>query len=403
MSKNIEKIYKKSIEQIVPNVLDDIFAQNVLPMEKEDDIICQGDKKKEKHKRNQIYLSAISMVAAAIFLLFLYDKTVVVTRIIIDVNPSFEVQLNKEGHVKKVIGINNDAQNILSQITFPDNNLKNTIEKLIRAINKNGYFKDKTAVLVSVQNNQINAAANMEKTIKKQIKNLCKNSDTNPHIYTQSIENNKEIQEVAQNYHISNGRATLICKILKKDSSWNIENLASMTIEELLDSVEQKGMKVSDILEKSKKKTVSNKTKNNKTKEKKNKVTPSPDVKTKKKNAQEIDTTKIDATVKPDKKEEKTDNSKNNTTKSKDNNKNKKDKDKKREKNPSSQDSDKTNYKDQEKKREKKKPDEENLSEAPFDDAEKRPPKDKEDLNEEHPTRDKRDGRDNKNGDHKKN
>lgn len=250
MSKNIENIYINSIEQIVPDVLDNILAQDVVPMEREDDIIGQTIKNKKTPKRNRTFLCAISVAVAAIFLLFLHNRSVIETRIIIDVNPSFEVQLNKQGQVKKVIGINKDAQNILEKITFTDENLNNTIEKLIKTMDENGYFKNKTAVLVSVQNKQKNTALHIENTIKKQIKNLCKNSETNPIIYTQSIENNKEIQKVAQNYHISNGRATLIYKMLKKDNSWKMEDLSSMTIDELLDAAKKKDVKISEILEK---------------------------------------------------------------------------------------------------------------------------------------------------------
>lgn len=404
MSKNIEKIYKNSIEQIVPDILDNILAQDVVPMEREDDIICQTIKNKKNPKRNRTFLCAISVAVAAIFLLFLHNRSVIETRIIIDVNPSFEVQLNKQGQVKKVIGINKDAQNILEKITFTDENLNNTIEKLIKTMDENGYFKNKTAVLVSVQNKQKNTALHIENTIKKQIKNLCKNSETNPIIYTQSIENNKEIQKVAQNYHISNGRATLIYKMLKKDNSWKIEDLSSMTIDELLDAAKKKDVKISEILEKNERKTTTQ-PKKEKTEKKKKKVTPSPDTKTKKKNAQQTDNTEIDVTIKPSKKEKKPDNKEDAKTNSEDAKEKKKDKEKKKENNSSPHDTGKTDHKNKENKREKKKPDEgkENPSVTPFNAPEKQSPEDKENKKEEHPPRDRRDDGDNKNKEHEKN
>ena len=54
----------------------------------------------------------------------------------------------------------------------------------------------------------------------------------------------KEITEVAKKYNISTGRATFIYNMTKTNADWNVDDLASMTIEELVSSVKKKGVTV---------------------------------------------------------------------------------------------------------------------------------------------------------------
>lgn len=411
MSKNIEKLYEKAIDQVVPDVLDEILVQNIVPMEKEDAIICPI-KEQKSHKKNHTYLSFVGVAVAAMFLFFLYNRTVVETRIIIDINPSFEVQLNKQGQVKQVIGINKDAQNMLVQINFTDKDLDSTIKKLIETLDENGCFKEETAVLLSVQNKKEETALYMEKKLKKQIKQLCNNIETKPIIYTQSVGIDKEIQEVAENYHISQGRATFIYNMVKKDSTWKVEELASMTIEELVNSVKKKGVNISDILEK-----------NDKTKEtstaskkdtKKNIIKPTS---TPHKNIKENDKKQekdiINATKKPSQKKKQQDNNYDDKITSEDENDKKQNQDKKgqkhnqdkkKDKSLSTPKPDKADYEDDDnrKKENDNKGEKENHSTTPPSDTEEHPERGKHNGTEEHQDQGGRDGQDGRDTDHRK-
>lgn len=409
MSKNIEKLYEKAIDQVVPDVLDEILVQNIVPMEKEDAIICPM-KEQKSHKKNHTYLSFVGVAVAAMLLFFLYNRTVVETRIIIDINPSFEVQLNKQGQVKQVIGINKDAQNMLVQINFTDKDLDSTIKKLIETLDENGCFKEETAVLLSVQNKKEETALYMEKKLKKQIKQLCNNIETKPIIYTQSVGIDKEIQEVAENYHISQGRATFIYNMVKKDSTWKVEELASMTIEELVNSVKKKGVDVSDILEKNNKTKETNSTSKD-TKKNITKQTSTPDKNTKE-NDKKQEEDKINATKKPSQKKKQQDNNNNNdkTTsedeKDKKQNNDKKDKqqnrDKKKDKILSTSNPDKSDYKDDDNRKKEHEGEKENHPTTPPSDTEEHPERGKHNGTEEHQDQGRRDGQDGRDTDHRK-
>lgn len=296
---NVEELYEKAIDQITPNVLDQILEQDIVPMKAEDAILSQ-EKKKEGQRKMGAYLSVLGVAVAAMLLLFLYNRSVVETSITIDVNPSFEIQLNRQEKVKKVIAINEDAQKIVEQVDFTDKDLDSTMEKLMDAMDADGYFNKKAAVLVSVQNKKEETAQKIEKKVRKKMRRLCENSKKMPVIYTQSVRTDKEIDEIARNYHISKGRATFICNMTKRDSDWKVEDLASMSIEELVVAVKQKGVKVSEILEKGgTQKTAATTTKDAKDKKEiKNKATETPE-KVKNVDEKEADTAKIKATKKP--------------------------------------------------------------------------------------------------------
>lgn len=255
MSKQIDKMYEKAIEHITPDILNNILEHEIVPMTEVDDIIRQ-DKTKiniKNEKRVSPIIGMIGMVVAAMFLLFIYNRQLVDTVITIDVNPSFEIQLNKKEEVKKIIAINEDAKKIIKQADISDKKLEVVIEELIVIMQDTGYLKQEAAVLVSVQNKNKDIVQSMKAKIEGKIKNICKEEQIEPVILTQSMEKDKEVEGVAEDYHISKGRAKFICNMAKEGDDWTVEQLASMTIEELVTSAQEKDVNISDILEKQEK------------------------------------------------------------------------------------------------------------------------------------------------------
>lgn len=249
MLKSIEQRYESAIKQMTPDLLEHILSQDIIPMKEEDEIIQQSSNNKSR-KRQVAFLSAMGVVAAAVFLMFFINRNIVVTSISLDVNPSFEIQLNKKDEVKRVIGVNTDGKKVVEQAGLKDKNLEETIEELMLVLEHNGYLKSESAVLVSVQNKKEENAQNIEKKLKKQIKEICDNSPNKPKVYAQLVGEDRKVEEIAKSYHISKGRATFIYNMVEKNSEWKVEELASMSIEELVKSAEEKGVKVSEILEK---------------------------------------------------------------------------------------------------------------------------------------------------------
>ncbi|CDE45095.1 putative uncharacterized protein [Clostridium sp. CAG:411] len=245
MSKKIEDMYVHAMEQITPDVLDTVLQQK----ERQTDYSYVPQQPMTKKRRIAPLTSLAGIAIAAVFFLFFYNKLAIETIVTIDVNPSFEVQLNRQGEVRKITGVNKDGKEIVDQLTHKSKNLNTTIDSLLTQLDKKGYFSEKTAILVSVQNKQEKTATAVEKTVKKHMKQVCKQQNQNAVIYTQLVSTKKEITEVAKKYNISTGRATFIYNMTKTNADWNVDDLASMTIEELVSSVKKKGVTVSDILE----------------------------------------------------------------------------------------------------------------------------------------------------------
>ncbi len=245
MSKKIEDMYVHAMEQITPDVLDTVLQQE----ERQTDYSCIPQQSMTKKRRIAPLASLAGIAIAAVFFLFFYNKLAIETIVTIDVNPSFEVQLNRQGEVRKITGVNKDGKEIVEQLTHKSKNLNTTIDSLLTQLDKKGYFSEETAILVSVQNKQEKTATAVEKAVKKHMKQVCKQQKQNAVIYTQLVSTKKEITEVAKKYNISAGRATFIYNMTKTNADWNVDDLASMTIEELVSSVKKKGVTVSDILE----------------------------------------------------------------------------------------------------------------------------------------------------------
>ena len=150
MSKKIEDMYVHAMEQITPDVLDTVLQQK----ERQTDYSYVPQQPMTKKRRIAPLTSLAGIAIAAVFFLFFYNKLAIETIVTIDVNPSFEVQLNRQGEVLKITGVNKDGKEIVDQLTHKSKNLNTTIDSLLTQLDKKGYFSEKTAILVSVQNKQ---------------------------------------------------------------------------------------------------------------------------------------------------------------------------------------------------------------------------------------------------------
>lgn len=265
MARNIEEIYEKAIEQTKPDLLETILEQKVEPMDEVDEIVKQEDITERKKGKKIVAFSSVVGVVAAVFILFvLYRPVWIDTTVTIDVNPAFEMQLDKKDIVKKAIGVNEEAKEILEQTQITGLDIEEATDKISVILVKEGYVKKNSVVLVSVEGTKEEQIQDMKERVKLRIEESCKSKQ--PVVLTQSMKKEENMEKVAKEYGISKGHAALICNMEKEDKEWTVEQLASMTVEELVTSAEKKGVLLDDISKntKTEEKNVQNVAKENK-------------------------------------------------------------------------------------------------------------------------------------------
>lgn len=258
--KDIEKRLNKIISTNVPNVYEDVLAR--CKQEKIKKVGKEVEFMKQKKERKINYLFSKIAVGFAVIVLCLcgtmslrqYANSRVDSIIEFDVNPSIEIATNKKEEVIKVKALNEDGKKVLGNMKLDDVNLDIAVNAIIGSMLKNGYITEaKNSILVSVKNPDSKKAKNLEERLSKEITSVIKTSNIESSVLTQSYDDNIEIEKLAERYNISDGKATLIKKILKagiKDSKGNLyefETLSKLSINELELLLNSKNTKVDNI------------------------------------------------------------------------------------------------------------------------------------------------------------
>lgn len=252
--KKIEKQLNNAISNMVPDVLDKILAQceeregletmKFKKDKKEKALVVEENTIKRRFFTPKLIGAMATVVICAFGILGVnqYQKTMsaVDTVIDFDVNPSVEIKTNKKEKIVEVNALNDEGKTILQDMDLENVDLDVAVNALIGSMLKNGYISEaQNSILVSVKNDDETKAKNLEEKISKDIDELLKAQNIQGSILSQMYNDDDEIEKLAKQYNISEGKAELINRIVKaemKDSKGNVytfESLSKLSINEL--------------------------------------------------------------------------------------------------------------------------------------------------------------------------
>ena len=149
----------------------------------------------------------------------------------IDVNPSLRISLNRREKVLKAEALNPDGEIVLDK-KLQGESLESALSQVVDSLVEKGYLKEgqkEQAILVSVSGKnkkkaekvKTEAAANVEDSIaQKQVSAV---------VYDQTIQVTKELEELAQSYQVSVGKASFIEQLVQENESLSQDVQASYT------------------------------------------------------------------------------------------------------------------------------------------------------------------------------
>ena len=72
----------------------------------------------------------------------------IVSILTIDVNPSIEINLNKDNIVVSVVALNDDAKVVVNNSNYEKENLENVLSMLVDSLKQNNYLSDKNNLIL---------------------------------------------------------------------------------------------------------------------------------------------------------------------------------------------------------------------------------------------------------------
>ena len=172
-----------------------------------------------------IIILACFIVIVGVVGFIVYDNRTVST-ITLDINPSLEIELDKNSRIKKISALNSDAKDVVDNIKEKDLDL--FFEKLKDNLDKKGYTSDRLVILMYTKGD----------IDKEETKNIIFKKFNDVDIEIISVDNiTEEDIKLAKKYNITASKAAYINSISKKNNI-KVDNLLNRNIKELKETSE---------------------------------------------------------------------------------------------------------------------------------------------------------------------
>ncbi|MCT4688945.1 anti-sigma-I factor RsgI family protein [Vallitalea sp.] len=146
----------------------------------------------------------------------------------IDINPSIEIIYNRFNRILKINGINEDGKNMVDNISDYKNKKVETI------------VGDIIAETTLDNNDEINVLLTFDKLEDKTIDNVKRYLDEDSKVNVYAVEVPEDDYKQAKDDNVSPGKSALIDEVRKVAPSYKKEKLEEITIDELIEVIEDK-------------------------------------------------------------------------------------------------------------------------------------------------------------------
>ena len=236
--RELERRLRDALDHAAPDDVEGLLDRcgpqkgNVIPM-------TTTEKKKTSPRK---YLS---MIAAACLVLVIaggaygvgrYQQSNAVASVVsLDVNPSIELTLNSKEKVLSATALNSDAVAVLDGMDLVGDDLNKAMNAIIGSLVQNGYVDElANSIPSTVEDDDAARAAALQQKLNAEAEAILSGAKVNGAILSQTLTVSTQLQEQADAYGISTGKAALIQAIVDASAgTQTFEGLVGLSINEL--------------------------------------------------------------------------------------------------------------------------------------------------------------------------
>ena len=239
-NQELERRLADAISRTAPNDLEGVLSRcemrkgNVIPM---------TTRKKSPVIRNLIAAClALALVGGGGGMV--YQQAYAVTSIVsLDVNPSIELEVNQKENVLSCQALNGEAREVLADMNggadLEGTKLDVAVNAIVGALVRNGYLDSiSSAILISVEDKDQTRAAKLQQELTAAVDVVLQEKASDATVLSQTVEKNAAVEKQAQENNISTGKASLINRVMARNSGLTFEGLSALSVEELKDLLE---------------------------------------------------------------------------------------------------------------------------------------------------------------------
>ena len=159
-----------------------------------------------------------------------------------DVNPSVEYTIAKSGIVKNVRCLNSDAENALSDVALEKQSVETALTRTVAAYEACGYVENGEATVLISFDSRLDANAELKASLSAEIQQALEQTDAvGTLVFHSEMTENAEAAKIAEEFHVSLGRADWILTAADK-TGLPTDEVAHMSLDELLKFQEASGI-----------------------------------------------------------------------------------------------------------------------------------------------------------------
>ena len=159
-----------------------------------------------------------------------------------DVNPSVEYTIAKSGSVKNVRCLNSDAENALSDVALGKQSVETALTRTVAAYEACGYMENGEAAVLISFDSRLDANAELKASLSAEIRKALEQTDAvGTLVFHSELTENAEVAKIAEEFHVSLGRADWILTAANK-TGLPTDEVARMSLDELLKFQEVSGI-----------------------------------------------------------------------------------------------------------------------------------------------------------------
>ena len=159
-----------------------------------------------------------------------------------DVNPSVEYTIAKSGAVKSIRSLNSDAENALSDVALGKQSVETALTRTVAAYEACGYMENGEATVLISFDSRLDANAELKASLSAEIQQALEQTDAvGTLVFHSELTENAEAAKIAEEFHVSLGRADWILAAADK-TGLPTDEVARMSLDELLKFQEVSGI-----------------------------------------------------------------------------------------------------------------------------------------------------------------
>ena len=200
-----------------------------------------------KKQTKKIWPTLVAACLAVILLggggLFYQQANAVASVVSLDVNPSIELKLSRSEKVLACVPLNDDAKTVLADMgggaDLKGAKLDVAVNAIVGSLVRNGYLESiSSAIMISVEDKDTARAEKLQRELTSTVDGVLQTNDAKASVLTQTLTQDAEREQQAQENNISTGKAALVNSVLAINPELKFDALAKLSVEELKDLAE---------------------------------------------------------------------------------------------------------------------------------------------------------------------